>query len=288
MGNHRSLISFSVGVLGLLGCGSSNNSTPDAAKPIDAPKPIDAAPPPIDAPPDAAPVFDFTCVGTPLPTTAPATITIAGLTGTLGIGTLAPLGGVTVNSFKTGTSASINTVTSDMTAGATLGTFTTGDLQTGLVPLDGYVEGTIGGATAYRTTFVFPPDPLNMSLTGIPIPMVTVALFTQLGALGIPTQVDDTNGFLLVQVTDCAGTAIDNATLTVKQGTADVGTIVPVPAIAMQPGTFFVVNVPDGSTDVGATFNGMTFRTHPIIAFKKNATDIANGSISATFVRPGP
>lgn len=91
-----------------------------------------------------------------------------------------------------------------------------------------------------------------------------------------------------MQVVDCAGTAVVGATLTAKQGTADAGTVFPVPAVAMQPGTFFVVNVPDGNTDVSATFNGMTFQTHTVIAFKKNATDIANGSISATFVQPGP
>jgi hypothetical protein len=49
-----------------------------------------------------------------------------------------------------------------------------------------------------------------------------------------------------------------------------------------------VLNVPDGATEVSASYNGMTFPTHTVVAHKKPNGGGAMGTITATAVPPGP
>jgi hypothetical protein len=274
-------LSLTLIVVGTAACGSNNNNTVDAhivvpidAKPIDAPKVFNDAPP-VN--------LDFSCFGVAPPTTAPANVTLAGTTETANIQAMAlvPVAGVTIDAFKAGNATSLSTVTSDAN-----GAFTTGDLPTAGVPVDGYIR---AAKDTYRTTYLYPPAPLAASAAGVPVPILdeqTFGLLLQFVLMA--TQDDSTNGFLLVQITDCAATpaGIPGATLVVKQGGSDVGTVADFSQFS--PGTFAVTNVPDGDTTISATYNSMTFPSHVVTAHKKPATTGATGTITASVVRPGP
>lgn len=278
---------LAVALFALAACGDSK-ATPDAAivHVIDA-RAIDAAPP-IDVLGIDAQQFDFSCLGMAEPTTAPATITISGTTQEVSTGGLAALAGVKVQSFKSGTATALDTVTSD--AG---GAFTSGALTTGGMPLNGYVEATVpvvgGTANDYRATFVYPPAPLAKSLANSPVIMIKNATFNQIGQFGGFTQDDTANGALFVAVTDCANTPINGATLSVKQGSAEVGTQLDLGGFSAQAaGTFFVANVPAGATSVTASISGHDFPVHTVTSYKKDTQTLPNGALTLTIVRPGP
>jgi hypothetical protein len=274
-------LSLTLIVVGTAACGSDNNNTADAhvvvqidARPIDAPKVFNDAPPA---------TYDFSCFGVAPPTMAPANVTLAGTTETANIQTmmLEPVAGVTVDAFKTGNATSLGSVMSGVN-----GTFMTADLATAGAPIDGYIRASKDG---YRTTYLYPPGPLAASAAGVPVPILdeqTFGLLVQFGLMA--TQDDATNGFLLVQITDCAATpaGIPGATLVVKQGGSDVGTVADFSQFS--PGTFAVTNVPDGDTTISATYNNMTFPAHVVTAHKKPTTTGATGTITASVVRPGP
>jgi hypothetical protein len=277
-------LSLSLFALGVAACGSNDNGTADAGKTfMDAPPKVF-----MDAPPkvflDTPPVnYDFTCFGVTPPTTAPANLTFAGTTETINIQTMMQEGvpTSTVDSFTAGNTTSLDSVVSDAN-----GAFTTGQLATGGTPLDGYIRATKDG---YRTTYIYPPNPLAANATDVPVLMLTEATFGLLLQFVLMTTQDDTNnGFLLVQVTDCATppVGIAGATLTVKQGGNAAGTITDFSQY--NAGTFAVTNVPDGDTTVEASFNNMTFPAHVVGAHKKPSGSNATGTITATIVRPGP
>jgi len=277
-------LSLSLFALGVAACGSDNKGTADAGKTfMDAPPKVF-----MDAPPkvymDAPPVnYDFTCFGVTPPTTAPANLTFGGTTETINVQTMMQEGvpAATVTSFKVGNATAIDTVMSDAN-----GAFTTGQLATGGVPLDGYVRASKDG---YRTTYIYPPNPLAANASNVPVLMLTEATFGLLLQFVLMTTQDDTtNGFLLVQITDCAATpnGIAGATLTVKQGGNAVGTVTDFSQY--NAGTFAVTNVPEGDTTIQATYNSMTFPARVVGAFKKPSGNGATGTITATILRPGP
>ena len=270
-------------------CGDSK-ATVDAAivKIIDA-RPIDAVVIP-DSPPVDAQAYDFTCLGKPEPTTAPANITIGGTVQEITGGGISALTGAAVQSFKTGTAQPLDTATSG--AG---GAFMSGNLSTGGTPLDGYIEAQVPqvGSTTndYRATFLYPPAPLAKNLANAPVIMIKNATLTQLRPLlGGFTQDDTNNGAMFIAVTDCANTPINGAVLSVKQGTTDVGAMqIDLGTLMSQAaGTFFVFNVPAGATQVSATYDGHTLPAHTVMSYKKNVNNLPNGALTITIVRPGP
>jgi len=276
-------LSVSLFALGVAGCSSNNNGTADAGKTfMDAPPKVF-----MDAPPkvymDAPPVnYNFTCFGMTAPTTAADPITIAGTTDEFSMNGGTALGGVAVATYKVGNATAVDTKTSD----ATLGTFTTGNITTGAVPLDGYIKASIA---AYRTTYLYPPNKIVANLTGVPVPLISDANFTQLNQF--INQNDTTNGLLFVTVTDCANTPINGATLTSKQGNADAGSVLDLGALTQQAalaGLYFVSNVPDGDTTIDASYNNMTFPSRVVTAHKKPSDANAEGTMTATILRPGP
>lgn len=283
---------YAIALLGLAACGDSKDKTVDASIVIlDAP--IDAVPDAPDAfippPPDAPPTYDFSCLGKALPTTAPDPVHVTGSTQEISISGLSAAAGLSIQSFKSGNATPIDTTTSD-----SMGNFMTGALATGGVPLDGYVRAssaTTAGSTQYRTTYLYPASPLAADLEGAPVIVITPGTFSQIGQfLGGGMQDDTKNGALLVLVQDCSSTQMNGATLSVKQGSNPVGTIVDLGAASGQAqaaGLFFVYNVPAGTTTVSATYNGMTLLAHDVVAYKKDGTD-TNGTITLTNVRPGP
>jgi hypothetical protein len=276
-------LSLSLFALGVAACGSNNNTPADASKTfMDAPPKVF-----MDAPPkvfmDAPPVnYDFTCFGLTPPTTAADPVTIAGTTDTFSTNGPSPLGSVTVESYKVGNATALDTKVSDMTTGA----FTTGNLATGGTPLDGYVKASL---TAYRTTFLYPPNKVVANLAAVPVPMISDATFMQLNQL--VQQQDATNGVLLLTIADCALMPISGGTLTVKQGNASVGTVLDVGQLTMQSaldGLYLVANVPDGDTTIGASYSTMTFPSHVVTAHKKPSDANAEGTLTVSAIVPGP
>ena len=275
-------LSLSLFALGVAACGSDNKGTADAGKTfMDAPPKVF-----MDAPPkvfmDAPPVnYDFTCFGMPDPTTAADPVTIAGTTDEFSMNGGTPLGGVTVETYKVGNATAVDTKTSD----ATLGTFTTGNLVTGGVPLDGYLK---TAKTGYRTTYLYPQKKVIANLAGVPVPMMSHATFMQLNQF--VGQTDATNGMLLITVADCAFTPIAGATLTSKQGNTNAGSILDLGQLTGQAaldGLFIVSNVPDGDTTIGASYGTMTFPSH-VVAAHKIPDNAADGTLTVSAVVPGP
>jgi hypothetical protein len=278
MGTLRAaLLAFALASLAACGGGDAN---PDAVIVIpDAPP--DARP--IDGPP--APTYNFSCLGQPFPTTAPAMITAAGTVQELTMQGLAAVDAATVATFKVGTAAAVDSV-----ASAADGSFTTGSLSTGGVPFDGYLHGAKADAMdAFRDTFVFPPAPLAADAPVVPVLMLRAATFGLIATFGAGVnQNDANNGALMILVTDCASMPMAGATLSAKQGGVDVGTVYSLAALnPMAVGVYFIYNVPAGDTDVSASYMNMTFPSHRVIAFK-NGSGILNGATTLTIVRPGP
>ncbi|MDB4954993.1 MAG: hypothetical protein JWO36_2562 [Myxococcales bacterium] len=270
------------GAIGALAaCGSNNNPVTVDAKDIDAPRQIDAKIF-MDAPP---PMYDLTCFGVTPPTTADATVTVSGTTETFNqSGMLQAVTSVVLDTYKTGVVAPLNSVTSS----ATDGTFTTGTLVTGGTPLDAYAKTT---KTGYRTTFLYPPSPITKSLTMVPVPIISTALWTfAASALPPPAQDDTNNGVLFVTVADCALTPITSgATLSVKQNNANVGQINDLGALLpAAAGIYLVTNVPDGATSISAVYNGMNFPAHTVLAHKQPNGMNTVGTLTVSAVKPGP
>ncbi len=287
MGNMRAI---AVAVLALAACGE-DHAKPDAQIVIQDAPPIDMQ---VfeDAPP---PNYDFTCFGMAEPTTADDPITLSGNTVELGQGGTTPVANVAVDVFDNGSATAIGTATSDAT-----GAFTTGDITTGAVPIDGYVRAQEPAPNledptsvpAHRTTFMYPASPVAASMANVPVLMMSNATFDQIaGFLG--GQDDTTNGALFFVVTDCSDistqTLVGDATVHVQQDGMDVGNLVGLdvldPSLA---GTYVVLNVPDGETQITASYDGMDYPTRTVVAHKKPAGDNAVGTLTFTIVRPGP
>lgn len=279
MGNKQALFAVGTTALTALGtfvaCGS-DKAQPDA--PVvthDAPVQHDA---PADAAPDASP-YDFTCFGGSAAGSATATITIAGTTESLGQGGASPVGSAAVAIYKSGVVAPVDTLTSGSD-----GTFTSAPIVTGGTPFDGYIK---SAAVDYRVSYLYPPNPIAASLTGVPVAMISVASFAQLNQ--ILQQNDTANGALFLTVTDCKNTPLNGATLTATHGTVtDLGSLQ-----SQLAGIFVVANVPDGSVDVTASFGSMTFPTRTLLAHKEEkvgtgSNQQTNGTLTITVVRPGP
>jgi hypothetical protein len=278
MGNLR----FAAAILFVAACGNDHAQTQvDAAvdsKMIDAKVWMDAPPP----------MYDLTCYGATPGTAVDATITVSGSAGEVSQSGLTPVAGITIDAYKVGSNNSAATDTS----AATTGDFTLGPITSNGVAIE-YVRGLDERTQpTYRTTFLYPPNPLRSSFDQLPVPLIDQSLMGQLALLGC-TQDDTTNGMLFVAVNDCniaMPTGIDGATLSVKQNNAEVGDVIDLGQfIAQAAGTFIVLNVPDGATVVSASYNGMNFPAHTVVAHKKpNGGGTQMGTITATAVPPGP
>ncbi len=277
MGNLRAVLS--VALLSLAACGDDGGSAKPDAPIIQLDAAIDMAP---DTPPlPDAPSYDFSCLNNAAPTTANANVTISGTTQEVAVqGTMPAINAnanVTVKACK-GNCTGPNNLGTVMSDGQ--GVFTTAQLATGGVPLDGYLDTT---KTGDRRTLVYPPSPLTMNQGGVPVLMfdnAAFALFNQF--LLEPDQNDATNGVVGIIVTDCMNMPITTgATVAAKQnGTAvgdpplDLGSLA-----AQGAGTYLITNVPAGDTEVSATVSGMTFRAHVV--------GVIAGTTVTTGVRPG-
>jgi hypothetical protein len=272
---------FAIASLALAAACGSDNAKADASIKI-----VDAAIPDMkvwnDAPP--GPDYDFTCYGGAAPTTAADPITVAGDTAALGQNGSTPVPNVDVDFYETGTATPLATVVSDAS-----GSFTTGNIATGGTPIDGYVRAM---EPTFRSTYLYPPNLVTASLAGVPVVMIGNDTFGFLTNIASVAQDDAVNGALVIAVTDCSSgqpTPIEGATVKVQQGGTDVGTVFDLGQLAPQAaGTFFAFNVPEGATQILVSYDGMNFPTRTVVAHKKPTGEGAEGTITATAVRPGP
>ncbi|HEY4179858.1 MAG TPA: hypothetical protein VGM90_23615 [Kofleriaceae bacterium] len=271
----------------LAACGDDGGKAQDAG-PQDGISIHDTFEPPPDSPPvDADPSLSFSCYQNAAPTTAEANVSISGSVQTFGTSGGDPIVGAPVKACK-GDCVGPNQLASVLSGAA--GVFTTGDLATNGAPVAGYLVATKPAdpqppaqpGPNYFKTFVFPATPLAASLSNIPVPMITQANLDQI-ALFVGTQ-DADKGVLALLVTDCSSPykGVIGATVSVKEGGAevggdpfDVGGIVGDQAA----GTYLMTNVPPGNATITVTYAGMTFLTNTVIIEAQAAT--------AAQIRPG-
>ena len=239
-------------------CGGSSSTSADAAPP-------DAHVGPDAPPPDAT--TPFGCLGMPLPTTAPATITIAGTTEEIKNLATAGLAGTTVTAFKVAGDMQVATTTS-----ASDGTYSM-TASTGGVPLDGYVLGHHAdvGSTKYYDDYLYPPHALFGDETSGVILMLTPQTLGLITGLVNQTQ-DPAKGMLGLIVLDCNGTPLANAVVTTEPAATvyyDQNGLPTTPDKAMMTdtdGRAYILNLPPGVVTVHATVGTMVLRSHMVTA----------------------
>lgn len=199
----------------------------------------------------------YPCESQPFPTTAPASITVSGVVSDVASG---PLAGVRVDAFKTGTVGSIDSTTTDAQ-----GTFSL-TVATGGTPLDGYVKASHSG---YLDTYAFPSAPLPADASIA----LTVVTPTEFSFLATQAGVSPTagNGSLAIRPVDCSGTSVPTATVTTNPASTPHSD---------GSGDFFEFNLAPGTVSVGASYQGHTFHSHPVVA-------VAD-AVTITVVAPGP
>jgi hypothetical protein len=252
----------------------------------------------IDAAPDAfEKVYDFSCLGNAAPTTATAMLTIGGTVSEVVVNGVTP--GIqaahssTVDVCKGTSTTCTNTDKLDTKMTPAMGCpamgcpYTSDMLATNSMPFDIYVK---TSKTADRTTFIYPPSPVTMSIANLPAVMFSNAALQALGLVGI-TQ-DPGKAIILLAVTDCANQPItEDITLSIKQGGTPIAGANEVDLgqfAAQLAGTKAIFNVPAGTamnpfaaTEVGAVYtkSNKTLRAHVVTVFADATT--------ATIVRPG-
>ncbi|MEO8797309.1 MAG: hypothetical protein ABI551_05435, partial [Polyangiaceae bacterium] len=222
--------------------------------------PTDSGTPPKDsgAATDSG-LVSFPCQATPLPTTAPAMLTVTGGVVDQGAGGQTPISGATVEGYATQTSTTaIASTTSDASGDFSL------TLSTGGVPLDGYLKLSKAGEL---DTYLYPNQPLvadQAKLAGI---MVTSTTFSGLAFLAGVTQ-NAAKGFTAVAVLDCSGASVAGAIVTTSAGgtTKYNGTSGPSSTAAATgaDGLAYVFNMTPGDATVMVTVGGKAYRTHHV------------------------
>ena len=215
----------------------------------------------------------YACLGQPLPTTAPSTVTVSG---TVTQGVIGPVAssGATVTAYRTGNAAPLATTTT-----AANGTFTL-TIGTGGTPIDGYLQ---ISKTGYITTYAYPPAPLAANATESGI-LVTTSEFGTLSNVASVTQ-DPAKGFIAVVVEDCNGAPIAGATITTNPAAGTIrynsgGFPSSSATSTAVDGIAYAFNVTAGDVIVSAMGGGHTLRAHTVAA----RTD----GIILTAVTPGP
>jgi hypothetical protein len=205
----------------------------------------------------SGPTAGFECLGQPLPTTAPASITFMGQTKS-GLLTQNALSGVEVIVSRTGT----DTVGADTSS--TPGRFSISFL-TGGTPVDGHLQLTKSG---YLSTYAYPSRPL-VANDSVGVLMITSSEFTFVAlAAGVTPVAGD--GFIGVVVKNCAGTPLAGATVssspasTVKYNVG--GAPSPSAVSTSADGVAYIANVAAGNVTVMASASGHTLRQHVVNA----------------------
>ena len=200
----------------------------------------------------------FECLGKPLPTTAPTSLTVSGQ---LKANALAPtaLPSAAVAAFKTGVTTPLDSTSSDG------GGFYTLTIASGGTPVDGYVR---VSKTGYLTTYGYPAVPLSANVTEN-ILVITSSEFNFLAsAVGVsPTPGD---GFIGIVVTDCAGNALTGATVASNPPGLIHYNAAGAPSSSATStstdGIAYIFNVTAGDVTIFGTASGHALRQHVVNA----------------------
>ncbi len=200
----------------------------------------------------------FGCLNQPLPTTAPARVTISGsvVDPYQGI----PIASATLQGFLTSAPQTpLFTIQTDSN-----GMFSQGQ-GTGGVPTDAFLHITANGSL---DTVEFPAVPVADNIT-IDAQMFTS---TELGTLAMVAGVtaDPTKALIIVSVVDCNDAPLVGATVTTTPAGETRYLVNRQPsasAVATDPtGVAFIYNLPPSTTQINAMVNGMTLRSHSVLA----------------------
>jgi len=223
---------------------------------------------------DAAPTGDFSCSGTPLPTTAPTTITLTGVAADLSVSGNTALSGVSITAYptQTSTSALANTA-SDGSGNFSL------TIGTGGAPVDGYLMAT---KTGELDTYLYPNAPLAKDSGNLATTMVTPTTFSGLSSLAGVTP-NSADGFVAILVIDCGGTPVPGVVVTsVPAGTVryNGGTGLPssTATATAADGLAYVFNVTAGAVTLNASAGATALRSHGVQA--------RAGAFTTTIVTP--
>ena len=235
---------------------------------------------------DAPPNYDWSCMGNTAPTTATDAVTVSGIVQEIyskdGTPSVRPIPDALL--LACSVSATCDGTTNDgITTSAADGTFSVGPHPIGGVPYDSYMLVSREGFD--RTTYLYPASPLIADNTGVKIPIMQNAFIAQLNALGISQAAN--KSIVGLQLVDCMEEPITdsaNVQLSIKVDGVDVtgfGTsIINAGQFSADfAGDWFIINVPEGTTEVGATWNGKPLRPRTITTI--------HGTTSETKLRPG-
>jgi hypothetical protein len=199
----------------------------------------------------------FGCLGQPLPTTAPARVTIAGDVQDPYQGI--PIANASLQGFLSGSTVPLFTTSTDAN-----GNFSQGQ-GTGGVPTDAYLHITANGLL---DDLVYPPVPVASSIH-VDTQVFTATELGTLAMLGGVTP-DPAKAQMLVVVVDCNDVPLAGATVTtVPAGTTRYLVNKQPSATAVMTdasGAAFVYNIPPSTTQINATVSGMTLRSHSVSA----------------------
>jgi hypothetical protein len=235
---------------------------------------------------DAPPNYDFSCTGASAPTTATDTVTVYGIVQEVfadeaqaGTPAFRPLAGAALEACTVGS----NTCADGQATSQGDGTFVIGPHPTGGTPYNGQLHVTHNGD---RITYLYPDQPLKADFHGVSVPMLLNAFVAQLAALGLSQ--DAAKGLLALQLIDCTGALITdhkNVTLIIQQNGSDVSGTNIINAASFShafDGDYFILNVPVGQTNVGASYNGVTMRT-----LRNHTIESIAQATTVTQLRPG-
>lgn len=251
----------SLASLVLAACGGDDG--PAGGAPDADPAAIDAAPTP------------YGCIGRAHPTTAPAMITVAGVTNEINTDGQVPLDGVALT-VADSDDTTLTTGTSDGSGNYSV------TVSTGGAPVDGYIQGTTSN---YKETYVYPPAPLANDQASVPVLLVSNTVWSFLPLIANATQ-DNTEGFLGVLVSDCLGNPVEGATVTSPaaetvryvEGTGVGDETV---TVTDSSGIALLFNVTPGDTVmVDASTPDHDFEAHPV--------KVRANVVTTTVVAPGP
>jgi hypothetical protein len=211
------------------------------------------------------PYYDWSCVGAAAPTTAPDPVTIHGrLTGFPQVfGTSNNIGGATVDVYSSGND--VGTATSGSNGSYSV------SATTGGAPLDAEIR---MADTGYLTSHVYYPYLIggNASLSAFLWP--SSYRDTTSAAAGVTLVSGD--GAALVRVLDCAGSAIQGATVSAPTAGAvtylDQNDHASTKTSTSSTGRVVLWNLAPGSFDVGVTWGTHTFPARTVQSFADELT----------------
>jgi len=206
----------------------------------------------------SGPTPGFECLGQPLPTTAPATISVSGRI-TQNFISQTALRGAYIFAFRTGATDTLAADTSD-----TPGNYEV-SFATGGTPVNGYLRVT---DSTHLTTYAYPAVPLARTDTQN-VFMATANEFSFLAAAAGITPVAG-DGFIGVVVRNCAGDPVANATVS-SSPAGEVrynagGAPSSSATVTGSDGVAYIANVAAGNVTVQATASGHTLRQHVVNA----------------------